>query len=415
MSRLSCLTSCGFLGRPERPIWRTQAENACFARKQVALSDTIVAAPEIDGPGVCGMTRPLKVSALADGSVAVDKTLTIDCPMIPALEAWLNAIVEPDAEARFGQKVATVNVFGAYSCRGIDNMPGARLSEHAFGNAVDVAGFTLADGRRIDFVHDWKSAGTQEAAFLHEAHAGACQYFTTVLGPGADVFHYNHIHLDLANHGSTDTGPRRICKPTPAPDLLPAPAAARRPAARAQYRRAARHRAFERADAPAAPPPPDASPGPTGRRTRRRFAAGADRRKRSRPADPACRRLSERRPEPDLVDPRPRRLEANPTPRGPKRARAGRKYNHDAKSIQIKSSEKAWISLVLFVRIGTFQRVTGEKIKKSTRVSGCVQNVSNAFPFPSTSPPAGSQAPHRGALRPPGSPLFASNSDIENK
>jgi len=217
------LTSCGFLGHPERPVWRAQAENACFARKQVTLSDTIVAAPPIDGPGICGMTRPLKVSALDDGAVAVDKTLTIDCPMIPALEAWLNAIVQPDAQARFGQKVATVNVFGAYSCRSVDNMAGARLSEHAFGNAVDVAGFTLADGRRVDFVHDWKRADSQEAAFLHEVHAGACGYFTTVLGPGADVFHYNHIHLDLANHGQTDTGPRRICKPIPAPNLLPAP------------------------------------------------------------------------------------------------------------------------------------------------------------------------------------------------
>jgi hypothetical protein len=218
-----CLTSCGFLGRPERPVWRAQAENACFARKQVALSDTIVSAPEIDGPGICGMTRPLKVSALAAGAVAVDKTLTIDCPMVPALEAWLDGIVEPDAEARFGQRVATVNVFGAYSCRSIDNQAGARLSEHAFGNAVDVAGFTLADGRRVDFVHDWNTPDSQEAAFLHEVHAGACQYFTTVLGPGADVFHYNHIHLDLANHGATDTGPRRICKPRPAPGLLPAP------------------------------------------------------------------------------------------------------------------------------------------------------------------------------------------------
>jgi hypothetical protein len=218
-----CLTSCGFLGRPERPIWRTQAENACFARGEVKLSDTIVAAPEIDGPGICGMTRPLKVSALDNGAIAVDRVLTIDCPMIPALEAWLNTIVEPDAQTRFGQRVAMVDVFGAYSCRSIDNMAGARLSEHAFGNAVDVAGFTLADGRKIDFVHDWKNAGTQEAAFLHEAHAGACQYFTTVLGPGADVFHYNHIHLDLANHGRTDTGPRRICKPKPAPDLLPPP------------------------------------------------------------------------------------------------------------------------------------------------------------------------------------------------
>ena len=59
-----CLAGCGFFGRPERPVWRAQAENACFARKQVTLSTTIVAAPEIDGPGICGMTRPLKVSAL---------------------------------------------------------------------------------------------------------------------------------------------------------------------------------------------------------------------------------------------------------------------------------------------------------------------------------------------------------------
>jgi len=217
------LTSCGFFGRPERPVWRAQAENACFARKQVELSDWIEPASAIDGPGICGMTRPLHVTALDNGAIAVDKRLTIDCPMVAALEAWLDAIVQPDAESRFGQKVATVNVFGAYSCRSIDNQPGARLSEHAFGNAVDVAGFTLADGRRIDFVHDWKTEGSQEAAFLHEAHAGACQYFTTVLGPGADVFHTNHIHLDLANHGQTDTGPRRICKPTPAPNLLPAP------------------------------------------------------------------------------------------------------------------------------------------------------------------------------------------------
>ena len=176
----------------------------------------------------------------------VDKALTIDCPMIPALEAWLNDIVEPDAQARFGQRVATVNVFGAYSCRSVDNIAGARLSEHAFGNAVDVAGFTLADGRAIEFVHDWKKTDGQEGAFLHEAHAGACQYFTTVLGPGADVFHYNHIHLDLANHGSTNTGPRRVCKPTPAPDLLPTREPDGLPPA-PEHRRAAGHRASERA------------------------------------------------------------------------------------------------------------------------------------------------------------------------
>ena len=309
-----CLTSCGFLGRPERPIWRAQAENACFARKQVALSDAIVPAPEIDGPGICGMTRPLKVSALDNGSIAVDQTLTIDCPMIPALEAWLNAIVEPDAQTRFGQRVATVKVFGAYSCRGIDNMPGARLSEHAFGNAVDVAGFTLADGREIDFVRDWKTTDTQEAAFLHEVHAGACQYFTTVLGPGADVFHYNHIHLDLANHGSTDTGPRRICKPTPAPDLLPAPQPrdGLPPAPDIEEPLDIAHLSAPDAVAPAGRRAPGRRAGAR-RWTRRRLASGADRRERSRAADPAGRRLPHGRQEPDVVDPRPRQLERGST------------------------------------------------------------------------------------------------------
>ena len=69
-------------------------------------------------------------------------------------------------------------------------------------------------------MRDWKRTETQESAFLHEAHAGACGEFTTVLGPGSDAFHYNHLHLDLAMHGRTNTGPRTYCRPTPTPNLL---------------------------------------------------------------------------------------------------------------------------------------------------------------------------------------------------
>ena len=150
----------------------------------------------------------------------------------------------------------------------------------------------------------------RKRAFLHEAHAGACQYFTTVLGPGADVFHYNHIHLDLANHGSTDTGPRRICKPTPAPDLMPAPAApdGLPPAPEIDEPLDIAH--LERAGAAAS------ASGRrlvrTGRRPGRRPAAGADWRNQSLAADPAGRRRSERRSEPDVVDPPPRRLANRP-------------------------------------------------------------------------------------------------------
>jgi hypothetical protein len=218
------LSGCGFLEHAERPAWRTQAEEACLARGLVQPSATIVPVREIDGPGICGLVHPFKVSAIANGAVTVDPPVTLDCAMIPALESWLTDSVQPLAQARFGQPVVGLKVFGAYSCRSVDNIAGAQLSEHSFGNAIDVAGFILGDGRKVSIVEDWKKADTQEAAFLHEAHAGACQTFTTVLGPGADVFHYNHFHLDLAMHGATNTGPRRYCKPTPAPSLLPAPA-----------------------------------------------------------------------------------------------------------------------------------------------------------------------------------------------
>jgi hypothetical protein len=221
---LFSLSGCGFLEHAERPAWRTQAENACLARGLVQPSAFIRPVHEIDGPGICGLTHPFKVSGLANGTVSVEGPVTIDCSMVPALEDWLAQIVQPAAQAHFGVPVVGLTAFGAYSCRSVDNIAGAQLSEHSFGNAIDISGFKLADGRTIVIVQDWKKTDTQESAFLHEAHAGACQHFTTVLGPGADVFHYNHFHLDLAMHGATNTGPRRYCKPTPSPGLTPAPA-----------------------------------------------------------------------------------------------------------------------------------------------------------------------------------------------
>ena len=218
------LAGCGWIERAERPAWRAQAEAYCLTTGLVKPSAFLDPRPPIDGPSICGLEHPFRVTALTDGSVSVDKAVTLDCPMIVALEDWLKNSVQPIALARFGSPVVGLEAFGAYSCRSVDNIAGAQLSEQAFGNAIDVSGFKLADGRDIVVVRDWKKDDTQEAAFLHEIHAGACQSFTTVLGPGADVFHYNHLHLDLAMHGSTNTGPRRYCKPAPAPNLLAPPA-----------------------------------------------------------------------------------------------------------------------------------------------------------------------------------------------
>jgi hypothetical protein len=215
------LAGCSNYDQPRRPPWRTQAEKACLAQGLVRPSAVVQPAAEIDGPSICGLTRPFKVSALQDGAVTLSTTATLDCSMIAALDSWLGTIVLPAARARLGASVTAIRATSAYSCRTANNRPGARLSEHAFGNAFDVGGFRLDDGREISIARDWTDGDEASRAFLRDIHAGACGLFTTVLGPGADVFHYNHFHVDLAMHGTTPTGPRHICRPRPQQAPLP--------------------------------------------------------------------------------------------------------------------------------------------------------------------------------------------------
>jgi hypothetical protein len=217
------LAGCGMFERAERPAWRGQVENACLAQKLVQVSAFVQPARPIDGPGICGLEHPFKVTALAQGTVALNATQTIGCPLTAALDQWVADVVQPAALARFGAPVVRIDSLGSYACRPIDNQRNEVLSEHAFGNAIDIGGFRLADGREFSFVKGWNGPDDQVRAFLREVQAGACTIFTTVLAPGADMFHYNHMHVDLAQHGNTSSGPRRTCKPTPSPQLLPPP------------------------------------------------------------------------------------------------------------------------------------------------------------------------------------------------
>jgi hypothetical protein len=214
------LSGCAFFAKPERPVWRTHAENACLAEKRAQPTAYARIVEEIDGPGICGLTRPFKVTALQGGAVGFNATATLDCSMVAELDQWLVDVVQPAAMARFGQAVAQINSMGSYSCRGMNAQSGAPLSEHSFGNALDIGGFVLADGREISIVRDWSRGDQPTRDFLAEVHGGSCKHFTTVLSPGSNAFHYNHIHVDLAMHGRDGT--RRICKPAPR-DVAPAP------------------------------------------------------------------------------------------------------------------------------------------------------------------------------------------------
>jgi hypothetical protein len=202
-----------------------------MADHRVQPSSFVQPSSPINGPGICGLTQPFHVTALQDGEVRLNSRYTLDCSMIAALNDWLRDVVQPAAQTRFNSRVVEIKSMGTYSCRGINGMAGATLSEHAFGNAMDIGGFVLADGREITIVRDWYHGDEASMAFLRDVDAGACSHFTTVLGPGYNMFHYNHFHVDLAMRGNTSTGPRRVCKPAPhimpppehAPDGLPEP------------------------------------------------------------------------------------------------------------------------------------------------------------------------------------------------
>jgi hypothetical protein len=209
---LASLAGCGVPSRPQRPAWRAFAEQVCIAQKRVRPSAYVQVASELDGPGICGLTAPFKVTALQGGAVSFNATATLDCPMVAELDEWLRDVVQPAAQARFGQNVAQINSMGSYACRGVNNQRGAPLSEHSFGNALDIGGFVLADGRAITLVRDWWQGDEQARAFLMDVHGGSCQHFSTVLSPGSNTFHYNHIHVDLAVHGRNG---KHVCKPVP--------------------------------------------------------------------------------------------------------------------------------------------------------------------------------------------------------
>jgi hypothetical protein len=205
-----------FLGGPERrAAWRDQEERACMQAHVVPASATIQSVRKINDRGVCGIARPLKVSGFPGGRVTVGPTATLNCPMTAAVDAWLARTVQPAAIAWFGVPVVEIKQISAYACRTKNNQRGASLSEHAFGNALDIAGFRLANGRTITVKGDWNS-DVYARSFLREVFAGACQQFKTVLGPGVD-YHDDHFHLDLAHHGRDGTS--HYCRPSP--DGLP--------------------------------------------------------------------------------------------------------------------------------------------------------------------------------------------------
>ena len=122
------------------------------------------------------------------------------CALAAGLELWLRDGVQPAAGELLGAKVVRIQHFGTFSCRRLYGRAEGRWSEHATGNAIDIAAFELAGGRRITVLEDWKSAGP-EGAFLHRVRDQGCEVFGTVLSPDYNAAHHDHLHLDQQARG----------------------------------------------------------------------------------------------------------------------------------------------------------------------------------------------------------------------
>ena len=192
--------------RAKNEPWRRASEMACLqngtlARASFIREDKSARARQgLGAPRICGAVRPLEVMATAGGAIALEPRAVLRCPMVPALDNWARNVVQPAAFRIFGEPIVSFKVISSYSCRPRNNKRGAKLSEHGFANAIDIASFRLASGRQVSVKDGWRSGG-QDQDFLRRIHKRACDSFTTVLGPNADKHHHDHFHLDLARHG----------------------------------------------------------------------------------------------------------------------------------------------------------------------------------------------------------------------
>ena len=162
--------------------------------KRLAAMAVFTPKPTLAGPGACGGADLIELDAvmLSDGSrVAIAPKPTLRCDMAESFAAWLRDEAAPRLKP-LNSPLRTVVNEDSYECRGRNRVAGAKVSEHGKGNAIDVRGFILADRRKIVLTD------ANEPKELREAlRDSACRRFTTVLGPGADAYHDQHIHLDV--------------------------------------------------------------------------------------------------------------------------------------------------------------------------------------------------------------------------
>ncbi|MEL6467470.1 MAG: extensin family protein [Pseudomonadota bacterium] len=187
-----------------RPSLRPQAVvQKAMSRRAERRRGQVCGDPDLQGDEVgfvpgringCGISEAVRLRAVS--GVTLSQSALMDCTTAKALKRWTERGAKP-ALRNTGGGLASYRVAAHYACRTRNNQPGARISEHGKGRAIDISGFELRDGTSLTVLNDWTS---RHRRALRQMHKAACGPFGTVLGPNADRFHRDHFHFDTARH-----------------------------------------------------------------------------------------------------------------------------------------------------------------------------------------------------------------------
>lgn len=199
---LLALAACGSVPQGQRrssstpPVPPSPEARQCMADLRAA-GVNFTPLPDRHFGGGCSAINSVK---LLDIGTPVTNLGAMTCPLAARFAAWARYGVQPAARLILGSELVRIETYGTYACRNINgNMSGNR-SEHAHSNAVDVAAFVFADGRRISVKDDWQG-DERSRQFLRVIHQSACKRFRTVLSPEYNAAHRDHFHFDMGGKG----------------------------------------------------------------------------------------------------------------------------------------------------------------------------------------------------------------------
>jgi hypothetical protein len=177
-----------------REAQQALSTSQCFLEltsSNLAIAELLPPVKEQDGCGADDLVRVHAVILQRANRVELKPAPTLRCRLAIELSKWIRQDLAAEV-LPLGAKLSDIENDGSYECRPRNNVPDAPISEHGSANAIDIRSFKLTDGKRYEFTDALVNEAVRKSI-----KASACARFTTVLGPGSDGYHEQHIHLDL--------------------------------------------------------------------------------------------------------------------------------------------------------------------------------------------------------------------------